>query len=181
MPSQVAFTTCGDCGSTLLICSRPGCGKSFPRRVHEDETSWGSRRYCSTECAAAARQVVRFADRVLAEKPCARHGCDQFAKQRQNESPASFEDRKYCGHECACKARRTSSEEELAIRRKRKLERKLVAAAADRQMHPNTSEYTRKPVYQPAPPQEIPAAPVEPPRPAWRPGLWRELDEARSS
>lgn len=195
MPSDTAFTTCTCCGSTLLICSRKECAKTFPRRNHEDETSWGSRRYCSLECAAAARQLNRFADRILAEKPCARPGCDKPAKQRRNESPSSFELRKYCSHECSTAVRRMAPDTELEARRKQAAELKAAKAAARLApkpepaprtvgMHPNTSEYTRKSpprVEPPAPlPVAIPEAPPAPPKPAWRPGLWRELEEAKA-
>jgi hypothetical protein len=202
MPSDTAFTTCTCCGSTLLICSRKECGKTFPRRSHEDETSWGSRRYCSLECAAAVRQINRFADRVLAEKPCARPLCDKLAKQRRNESPASFELRKYCSHECStavrsesAQAEKRTSAAELEVRRRRAKEIKahkeaealrLAAekarkaaerAALPATWHLNTSEHTRE-----SPPRTEPSAAVSeaaPAKPVWRPGLWRELDEAK--
>lgn len=180
MPSDTAFTTCADCGSTLLICSRKECGKTFPRRTHEDETSWGSRRYCSMECAAAVRQINRFADRVLAEKPCARPACTKPAVQRRNESPSSFELRKYCSHECSTAVRRQAPNAELEARKVRAAELKEQKAKKAAEPAPVLPARLPEHTYKPTPPPELPEAPVAPPKPTWKPGLWRELEEARS-
>lgn len=178
MPNDMAFTHCGECGSTLLICSRRDCGKTFPRRPHEDETSWGSRRYCSLECAAAERQQLRFEGRVLAEKACGNPECEKLATQRRNETPRSFELRKYCSHECANAVRRQSAPEKLEHRKELRHAREQVKSDSS-ELPPEKPPVVPVERYVPAPVPELPPAPVVASRPTWRPGLWRELDEAR--
>jgi hypothetical protein len=161
-----SHTLCGECGSTLLICSRESCAKPFPRRLHEDETSWGVRRYCSLECASAERQLVRFRDRVLAEKPCQGPLCDKLARQRRNESPASFAERKYCSAACGHAARRQGPISQKEARKQRE----------------RSKPVRRDPVPEPKKPLIREVRPVPMPAPApnvWRPAAWRAMENAR--
>lgn len=188
----VSHTLCGECGSVLLICSRPDCGKPFPRRRHEDELSWGARVYCGLECAAADRQVVRFAGRVLAQKPCGRKGCDNMATQRRNESPASFQARKYCGPECGFIARRIGEQAKSEAkkisdreyqRRKREARRAGIIPPKAKpgpkpKLEPELAAQVDEPVKQLIR-TDVKIVNPEPVAELWRPAAWRAMDAAR--
>jgi hypothetical protein len=187
---SASHTLCGECGSVLLICSRKSCGKPFPRRRHEDGLSWGARVYCGLECAAADRQVVRFAGRVLAQKPCAREGCEELAVQRPKESPNAFEQRKYCSQECGFIARRTSptskSDAKKAAdreyqRRKREAVKAGLAAPRQRAKPTEVDEPVADPVVEPKPliRPEVKVVQPEPAPEMWRPALWRALEKTK--
>lgn len=174
----MSFTTCDSCGSTLILCSRKECGRSFPRRTHEDETSWGSRRYCSRECAAAERQLNRFKDRVIAEKPCSRQGCEKMAVQRRNESPNSFMLRKYCSAECSTMDRR-HPDSYLAKRREARQRQRDEVRGKLTQDTAHVEQVEQKPPL--IKPDWKPTTIVvnEPAQQVWRPAAWRALENRR--
>jgi hypothetical protein len=144
--------------------------------VHEDETSWGSRRYCSKECAAAERQLNRFKDRVIAEKPCSRSGCDKMAKQRRNESPSSFVLRKYCSPECSTMDRR-HPDSYLEKRREARQRQRDEARQPVKITEQKVEEV--KPLIRPDWKPPVNVVVDEPERQVWRPAAWRALESRR--
>lgn len=161
-------TTCTCCGSTLLICANPACGKTAPRGEDEPMIKWGKRRFCSAPCAQAMRQKIRFVQNEPARKTC--QHCGQDCVQNKTETPASFEKRKYCSRDCGYAARRAAAgtrkaeaEERRVLRQERKRTADLKRAKAAQEALTN-----KKPMVMPPPPADV-----------WRPAAWRALDESR--
>jgi len=133
---------------------------------------WGARRFCSTACAQAMRQKIRFSDTEPARKVC--QHCGNDCVQNATESPATFERRKYCSRECGYAARRKASEANKAEAEERR------ALRRERQRQESLERLERVKVAREALIRKVPAVnPPPPPADVWRPAAWRTLDEAR--
>lgn len=162
-------TTCTCCGSVLLICANPTCRKTSPRGPREPQTKWGTRMYCSTDCAQYMRQKVRFDGVDPARKTCEQ--CGKDCVQRPNESPRSFEKRKFCSRECGYDNRRNNATTAKAEAAERRLLRQQRKQEDDKKRAQAAQEalIRKVAVVQPPPP----------PADVWRPAAWRALDDAR--
>lgn len=167
-------TCCESCGSVLLLCQNPACGKPFPRLDYESDARWGARQYCSMQCANKVRQKMIHGEWEAATKPCARPGCTEMAVQRRTESPASFEARKFHDQECASLARRTGA---ISTREQRVVDKaKAAERAAARKAKKALEAAEPKPLIR----KDVPVVHVEPAREAWRPASWRAMDAQKT-
>lgn len=172
-------TTCTCCGSVLLICQNPDCRKPFPRGANEQPLKWGTRQYCSPQCAQVLRQQLRFdGPKVLAVKKC--EHCGKEAVQRQSESPDTFARRKFCSRECGYESRRVASQARDAEVQEQRVLRQEARKAKERERAEARAETVREAVKpKPLIRKVAPVAPPAAPAPGvWRPAAWRALDEA---